>query len=278
MIQKARSASSQSLLREAETAIFLIKDENMKRWFEEEARKVIEKRRDPDAYMTGATDLKRVLLAYLSQQGEVKTANIWCRSILSYKVSEFLEELEQILQEHNIEGVVELHWQDRELNSPHIQFVGTNAEFAEKIIAEAIVERGFEKNISEALTLPDIPAYYSQDKSDIRVVRTDDIVRDEEEFKQAEIEYKARQSHIKEFVNVIKNAFNPTNFKLKFEKLHDEIEQLRASLYNEIFVSEFNPRRNKAKVIISDVLNKDITNIVTDTNNKKFSNKQGDKR
>ena len=103
-------------------------------------------------------------------------------------------------------------------------------------------------------------------------------MRDEEEFKQAEIEYKARQSHIKEFVNVIKNAFNPTNFKLKFEKLHDEIEQLRASLYNEIFVSEFNPRRSKARAIISDVLNKDITNIVTDTNNRKFSNKQGDKR
>ena len=83
------------------------------------------------------------------------------------------------------------------------------AEFAEKIIAEAIVERGFEKNISEALTLPDIPAYYSQDKSDIRVIRTDDIVRDEEEFKQAEIEYKARQSHIKDFVDAVSYTHLP---------------------------------------------------------------------
>ena len=36
MIQRARSANSQSLLREAETAIFLIQDANMKAWLEVE--------------------------------------------------------------------------------------------------------------------------------------------------------------------------------------------------------------------------------------------------
>lgn len=279
MIQAARSASSQSLLREAETAIFLIQDANMKAWLEAETKKVIAKRRDPDAFMTGATDLKRVLLAYLSQQGDVKTANIWCRSILSYEAANFLKELNTILQNHNLAGVVELHWQDRELNSPHIQYVGTNAEYAEVLIAEAIVARDYERNISEALTLPKFPAYISEEKSTLRVIKTDEIIKEQEEIKQATLAKKSREARINSYVSEIKSSFNVTRTKLKLEKTREEIEQLRSKLYSEVLVSDFSPkRRGRAKAIISDIINKDITDIVSDTNIRKFSNRQGDRK
>ena len=279
MIQAARSASSQSLLREAETAIFLIQDANMKAWLEAETKKVIAKRRDPDAFMTGATDLKRVLLAYLSQQGDVKTANIWCRSILSYEAANFLKDLNTILQNHNLAGVVELHWQDRELNSPHIQYVGTNAEYAEVLIAEAIVARDYERNVSEALTLPKFPAYISEEKSTLRVIKTDEIIKEQEEIKQATLAKKSREARINSYVSEIKNSFNVTRTKLKLEKTREEIEQLRSKLYSEVLVSDFSPkRRGRAKAIISDIINKDITDIVSDTNIRKFSNRQGDRK
>lgn len=279
MIQAARSASSQSLLREAETAIFLIQDANMKAWLEAETKKVIAKRRDPDAFMTGATDLKRVLLAYLSQQGDVKTANIWCRSILSYEAANFLKDLNTILQNHNLAGVVELHWQDRELNSPHIQYVGTNAEYAEVLIAEAIVARDYERNVSEALTLPKFPAYISEEKSTLRVIKTDEIIKEQEEIKQATLAKKSREARINSYVSEIKSSFNVTRTKLKLEKTREEIEQLRSKLYSEVLVSDFSPkRRGRAKAIISDIINKDITDIVSDTNIRKFSNRQGDRK
>ena len=279
MIQAARSASSQSLLREAETAIFLIQDANMKAWLEAETKKVIAKRRDPDAFMTGATDLKRVLLAYLSQQGDVKTANIWCRSILSYEAADFLKDLNQILKNHKLTGVLELHWQDRELNSPHIQYVGTNAEYAEVLIAEAIVARDYERNISEALTLPKFPAYISEEKSTLRVIKTDEIIKEQEEIKQATLAKKSREARINSYVSEIKSSFNVTRTKLKLEKTREEIEQLRSKLYSEVLVSDFSPkRRGRAKAIISDIINKDITDIVSDTNIRKFSNRQGDKK
>ena len=279
MIQAARSASSQSLLREAETAIFLIQDANMKAWLEAETKKVIAKRRDPDAFMTGATDLKRVLLAYLSQQGDVKTANIWCRSILSYEAADFLKDLNQILKNHKLTGVLELHWQDRELNSPHIQYVGTNAEYAEVLIAEAIVARDYERNISEALTLPKFPAYISEEKSTLRVIKTDEIIKEQEEIKQATLAKKSREARINSYVSEIKSSFNVTRTKLKLEKTREEREQLRSKLYSEVLVSDFSPkRRGRAKAIISDIINKDITDIVSDTNIRKFSNRQGDKK
>lgn len=279
MIQAARSASSQSLLREAETAIFLIQDANMKAWLEAETKKVIAKRRDPDAFMTGATDLKRVLLAYLSQQGDVKTANIWCRSILSYEAANFLKDLNTILQNHKLAGVVELHWQDRELNSPHIQYVGTNAEYAEVLIAEAIVARDYERNISEALTLPKFPAYISEEKSTLRVIKTDEIIKEQEEIKQATLAKKSREARINSYVSEIKSSFNVTRTKLRLEKTREEIEQLRSKLYSEVLVSDFSAkRRGRAKAIISDIINKDITDIVSDTNIRKFSNRQGDRK
>lgn len=279
MIQAARSASSQSLLREAETAIFLIQDANMKAWLEVETRKVVAKRRDPEAFMTGATDLKRVLLAYLSQQGDVKTANIWCRSILSYEAADFLKELNEILKNHDLVGVVELHWQDRELNSPHIQYVGTNAEYAEVLIAEAVVARDYERNVSEALTLPEFPAYISEEKSNLRVIKTDDVIKEQEEIKQATLAKKSREARINSYVSEIKSSFNVTRTKLKLEKTREEIEQLRSKLYSEVLVSDFSAkRRGRAKAIISDIINKDITDIVSDTNIRKFSNRQGDRK
>ena len=67
MMQKARNVNSQSLLHETEVIIFLVKGENMKNWFKEKACKVIIKL---DAFIAGATDLKHVLLAHISQKDE----------------------------------------------------------------------------------------------------------------------------------------------------------------------------------------------------------------
>ncbi|MCW1538492.1 hypothetical protein OLR75_10725, partial [Campylobacter jejuni] len=55
------------------------------------------------------------------------------------------------LLNNNIQGIVELHLQDREINSPHIQFIGTEAEKAEYIIATILVNLKYETSIENAI-------------------------------------------------------------------------------------------------------------------------------
>lgn len=161
MIQQARSFNSQSLLREAEFSILVLDSDDKVEYFQRRIDEVVEKRHDPDITYTGAKDLKRELLALLHQYGEVQTANVWCRGIIVDL--EHIEELRvliaQRLAAENIYGVTEIHLQDREINSPHIQFVGINAQRAEEIIAEIVVELNYERSMQSAIGRKYTPRY-----------------------------------------------------------------------------------------------------------------------
>lgn len=153
MLQNARSPNSKSFLREIEFALIIIPDEIIRNYFLKKLSEVFQKRNDPNQIFTGEKALKKEILTYLNQEGIVKTANVWCRSIdinLS-SIHKLNEILTTRLLKSNVNGVLEIHLQDREINSPHIQFVGVNAEIAEKIIAQTLVEFGFESNIESAI-------------------------------------------------------------------------------------------------------------------------------
>ncbi|KAJ9816195.1 hypothetical protein QR412_06105 [Campylobacter jejuni] len=121
------------------------------------------KRRKDDAYtFTGAKSTKEELLALLGGFGEVKTANIWARNIIIEleKINELRAILAKRLADENIYGVLEIHLQDREINSPHIQFIGIKAEEAEIIIAETLVEMKYELSVENAIGRKDYIPFY----------------------------------------------------------------------------------------------------------------------
>ena len=183
--------------------ILLVKDESAKRWFENAIGKMIEKRRDPESFMTGAKDLRTNLLSYLTQKGNVKTANIWCRGIIYSEIKEFLSSLEHELQKHDFEGVVELHLQDREINSPHIQYVGTNAEEAQTIIANFVLRHGYEESLESAIQHNYTPAYQSVESKYLRIDSTDREVEIQEIAAQREQHKQEIISNIKEFIGAL---------------------------------------------------------------------------
>lgn len=203
MIQNARSSTSQSFLREAETLQLLINDERIEAFFKDKLKSVIEKRRDPEATLTGAKALRDDLLAYLEQKGDVKTANLWARKIKFLKADELLANIRNILSANGIEGVVELHLQDREINSPHIQFVGNNVEYAEELIANEILRMGFEDSFESCVSRKVAPAYY-EDKS-IRVIKYDDRKREIEADERATKLYNDRKEQFKEYLNSLED-------------------------------------------------------------------------
>lgn len=165
MIQQARSSHSDSLLREAEEAILLFNDDFAKELFQNLIKNVVEKRKDPSITYTGAKETREHILAYLEQQGEVKTANIWARwlPIQREALDSIKKQIQIALQKENIEGVVEIHLQDREVNSTHIQFVGNNAKQAEQIIGNIIVNNSYEDNLDSALNSKARAAYTQMD-------------------------------------------------------------------------------------------------------------------
>ncbi len=199
MIQAARSSTSQSLLRELETAQLLINDGNIENFFNDRAKEVIEKRRNPEATLTGAKSLRDDLLAYLEQQGEVKTANVWCRKIKFLHADELLKNIKTTLAKNGIQGVVELHLQDREINSPHIQFVGNNVNMAEELIANEILKMNFEDSFESAVSRMTAPAYL-EDKG-IRVLSYDDRKRDIETVETFQKEQNEREQQFREKIN-----------------------------------------------------------------------------
>lgn len=199
MIQAARSSTSQSLLRELETAQLLINDGNIENFFNDRAKEVIEKRRNPEATLTGAKSLRDDLLAYLEQQGEVKTANVWCRKIKFLHADELLKNIKTTLAKNGIQGVVELHLQDREINSPHIQFVGNNVNIAEELIANEILKMNFEDSFESAVSRMTAPAYL-EDKG-IRVLSYDDRKRDIETVETFQKEQNEREQQFREKIN-----------------------------------------------------------------------------
>lgn len=203
MIQAARSSSSQSLLREAESLHLLINSETHENFFNERLKEVIDKRRNPEKVYTGAKALRDDLLAYLEQQGEVKTANVWCRKLQFFKAEELLANINNTLKEYGIQGVVELHLQDREINSPHIQFVGNDVHRAEELIANEVLKMNFEDSFESAVSRSSSPAYY-EDKS-IRVLKYDDRKRDVEKVEKVEQEIKERKENLKEQLNSLRS-------------------------------------------------------------------------
>ena len=60
-------------------------------------------------------------------------------------------EVKDILRKNGCFGFTEIHPQDREILSPHIQYVGTNADKAEALIADWLVKNGFEISIESAI-------------------------------------------------------------------------------------------------------------------------------
>ncbi|QKF65543.1 hypothetical protein [Campylobacter corcagiensis] len=238
MIQKARSSNSRSLLREAESAILLIDDINVKQWFERAIKDMINKRNDPEVTFTGAKELKTNLLAYIKQNdksGEVGTSNVWCRKIVYSEIKDFLKELEVYIQNRGLTGVIELHLQDREINSPHIQYVGTDVYKAERAIADFVVDKNYENSVMEAMSVNHTPDYYTQENKNLRIKSTDT------ELEQQKI-IEERQEYIKELKDSLKDSLSVIqNLRSEFlnifkedsrENLDDELKQNRVKRKN----------------------------------------------
>lgn len=188
MIQNARSSSSQSLLREAESLIMFIEDENAKEFFQNALEKMIDKRKDPNVFYTGAKQLKEDLLTYLESRGEIGTVNIWVRKLIYSEADELLREANKALSLIAAEGVLELHLQDRQINSPHLQYVGTKTMEAEYVLAETVVNMGFEDSMQTAMSKNLAPAYITDEK--LKVVSYDARKEEDRQIKQKLEEYK----------------------------------------------------------------------------------------
>lgn len=213
MVEAARSINSNSLFREAEYCVLVLKDEESVNYFQSLIDDVVEKRKDPDTTYTGAKDLKRQMLALLNQYGEVQTANVWCRGLIYdlYHINELRQFISERLASENIYGVLEIHLQDREINSPHIQFVGTQARRAEQIIAEAVVELQYERSIDSAMGHGYLP-YYQANPSAGTYFLSDELEVEEREQIIAEIEaqdadfFTQMQSQRNEFIQMLQSS------------------------------------------------------------------------
>ncbi|OCR98944.1 hypothetical protein A9K75_09225 [Campylobacter fetus subsp. testudinum] len=214
MIQKARKNNSRSLLREAQSAILLIEDPGVKDYFLNSIKRMIEKRNTVTRTVTGAKELKTQLLSYLSQIGEVKTANIWCRKIVYSEIKNFLENLKNILKNSKLQGVAELHLQDREINSPHIQYVGLNAEKAERVIGRYVAHIGYETSFESAIMINHIPAYETEERASLRVQSTDYEIRLQEK-----INYKEELK-----LNISKQLQELANMRYEFKNILSDVK------------------------------------------------------
>lgn len=196
MIQSARSSDSRSLLREAEYAVFVLDSNERELYFRKLALEVAENRSNPNITYTGAKNLREQTLAYLRSFGYVETANVWCRNITvdARHIQELSTILYDNLKNNNIHGVFELHLQDREINSPHIQYVGTEARLAEQIIAETIVSLGYEISMEMAIGRKIIPVY-EYNKGFKAELLGEELKKEEENIKE-KISYKEAKSEL----------------------------------------------------------------------------------
>lgn len=187
MIQKARGADSRSLLREIEYSVLVLDDEIKEEYFKRLFKNIVEKRNDPELTYTGAKAVRQQLLAALTQLGNIATANIWARHIIVdlEHINELRNDLENLLRAENIYGILEVHLQDREILSPHIQFVGTEAEKAQLIIAEYLVEKKYELSVEAAIGHSRIPKPYEYD-SGARTESLSTILEAEKELEEVE--------------------------------------------------------------------------------------------
>ena len=233
MIQQARSSRSDSLLREAQEAVLLFSDYAVKELFQKLIKDIVEKRKDPDFTYTGAKEAREHILAYLEQQGEVKTANIWARwlPIERETLNSIKKQIENALSSEGIEGVVEIHLQDREINSTHIQFVGNNAKQAEQIIGNIIINNGYEDSLESALNTKAKPAYIEMDSKLLpkKQTITDylEVIEDRKEYlAQKELEKQKEQIAIEASKSRIDNLLKSIESKSNaFRKMLSSYEK-----------------------------------------------------
>ena len=153
MIQRARNNISVSLFREAEYATIVLDNPEKEAYFEQLSIGVVRKRKNPNKLYTGAKALRTQFLAALKQLGDVQTVNIWARKLIvePEAIESLRTQIQTTLRENRIYGVAEIHLQDYEINSTHIQFVGTQAKEAERLIADIIVRLGYEDSLAAAV-------------------------------------------------------------------------------------------------------------------------------
>ena len=153
MIQRARNNISVSLFREAEYATIVLDSPEKEAYFEQLSVGVVHKRKKRDKLYTGAKELRTQFLATLKQLGDVQTVNIWARKLIiePEAIESLRTQIEAALRENHVYGVAEIHLQDYEINSTHIQFVGTQAEEAERLIADIVVRLGYEDSLASAV-------------------------------------------------------------------------------------------------------------------------------
>lgn len=234
MLQSARSAESKSFLREIEDALVLIKDEKAKEYFLKQMREVFTKRNDPNTLFTGERNLKAEFLAYLKQKGFVRTANIWARNIIVEQeaIDNLLRLLQQRLLERDIEGVLEIHLQDREINSPHIQFVGIKCEEAESIIAHTLVELKYETSVESALSKKHFTPYFeSNPKARVQDLNT---IIDYNEKQKERKEFQADEE-IEKLLMELENSFQETatlfgKFTTSVKNLKQRVESFKENI------------------------------------------------
>ena len=81
MLQKARSTTSKSFMREAEYSKLILGNAYEEEYFRSLIDEVVQNRKNPNVVYTGEKALREQLLSCLKQKGEVKTANVWARLI-----------------------------------------------------------------------------------------------------------------------------------------------------------------------------------------------------
>ncbi len=208
MIQnKPRDINSSSLLRELEYARFILNNREEEKLIDTYSKEVVKKRHNPNRTYTGAKNLKRLTLNLIKRNKQkddsIKTVNLWCRNMPLYSaniIKAFMHEVQNELRKINAIGVLELHPQDIEVNSPHIQFVGTKAEEVEDLIAKILVKKGYEINYAEAVGRKDAKEkeYYKQISQQIQeeeqVIRKSGMLKTETQQLTKKIQQDKRES------------------------------------------------------------------------------------
>ena len=243
MIQKARGEDSQSLLREIAYSCLVLPtgtqaERDLDIYFLRQLSKVLKAQRAKQegtlssGCKTGAKKVRIELLEHLRQialaQGSnVGTANIYCRffKFTEDNLIKFLLEVKDILRKNGCFGFAEIHPQDREILSPHIQYVGTNADKAEALIADWLVKNGFEISIESAIGKAGEKRGYELLASG--EIDSNDLVVMSLEGAMAKQEWRDREEAIREQERAEKQAEEAQRKALEEEVLK-ELEPLRA--------------------------------------------------
>ena len=243
MIQKARGEDSQSLLREIAYSCLVLPtgtqaERDLDIYFLRQLSKVLKAQRAKQegtlssGCKTGAKKVRIELLEHLrqiasKQDSRVQTANIYCRffKFTEDNLIKFMLEVKDILRKNGCFGFAEIHPQDREILSPHIQYVGTNADKAEALIADWLVKNGFEISIESAIGKAGEKRGYELLASG--EIDSNDLVVMSLEGAMAKQEWRDREEAIREQERAEKQAEEAQRKALEEEVLK-ELEPLRA--------------------------------------------------